>query len=232
MISQVRDETRLSTMDKNYTEKIPLFVSLQSKTCEAVARYSFTRDLPAGMTLLIEGMPAESGYFLLEGEVRALRMNPEGRVQVLARFKAGDAINIISLLNQEKVNRATIETLSPVTVLVLPAADFETLIARFPDFSVQLLHHLAERLTKITDLAAKLSLYAVRARLARFLIELADLNPSPLGWTQDEIAAHIGTVRDVVGRLLRDFEAAGLIQRQRGQVILLNREKLIETAQD
>jgi len=77
-----------------------------------------------------------------------------------------------------------------------------------------------------------LSLYAVRARLARFLIELADLTPSTAGWTQDEIAAHIGTVRDVVGRLLRDFEGAGLIQRQQGKIILLNREKLLEAAED
>ena len=136
------------------------------------------------------------------------------------------------MLNQNKINRATIETLSPVTVLVLPAVDFNHLLARYPDFSNLILHHLAERLAKMTDLAAELSLYAVRARLARFLIELADLDPTSSGWTQDEIAAHIGTVRDVVGRLLRDFESAGLIQRQRGQIILLDREKLIQQAQE
>lgn len=219
-------------MEPDFTDKIPMFSSLQSETRAAISQRAFTRDFPAGISLLIEGMPAESGYFLVEGEVRALRMNPEGRVQVLARFKAGDPINIISLLNQGKINRATIETLSPVTVLVIPAADFEALISCYPDFSSLLLRLLAERLSKITDLAADLSLYAVRSRLARFLIELADLTPSPSGWTQDEIAAHIGTVRDVVGRLLRDFEATGLIQRQRGQIILLNREKLIKVAQE
>jgi CRP/FNR family transcriptional regulator len=222
----------MGTMVFDLTGRIPIFSSLQRETLAAISRRAFTRDLPAGITLLIEGMPAESGYFLLDGEVRALRMNPEGRVQVLSRFKTGDPINIISLLNQDKINRATIETLSPVTVLVIPAVDFEALISRYPDFSTLLLHLLAERLTKITDLAAELSLYAVRARLARFLIELADLNPSSSGWTQDEIAAHIGTVRDVVGRLLRDFEAAGMIQRQRGQIILVDREKLNKAAQD
>jgi CRP/FNR family transcriptional regulator, cyclic AMP receptor protein len=214
------------------SDKIPIFSSLQSKTRDAISRCAFTRDLPAGITLLIEGMPVESGYFLLAGEVRALRMNTEGRVQVLSRFKPGDPINIISLLNPDKTNRATIETLSPVTVLVLPAKDFDALIRHYPDFATLLLHHLAQRLTKITDLAAELSLYAVRARLARFLIELADLSPTSTGWTQDEIAAHIGTVRDVVGRLLRDFEAEGLIQRQRGQIILKDREKLNQAAQD
>jgi CRP/FNR family transcriptional regulator len=219
-------------MATNTIDKIPLFSSLQAKTRSAISARAFTRKLPSGSTLLIEGMPAESCYFVLTGEVRALRMNTEGRVQVLARFKSGDPINIISLLSNDKINRATIEALDEVTVLVLSASDFSDLILSYPDFSILLLHQLAARLSKITDLAADLSLYAVRARLARFLIELADLTPTPSGWTQDEIAAHIGTVRDVVGRLLRDFEAAGIIQRQRGQIILLNRDQLIKIAQE
>lgn len=220
------------TMENEIVNKIPMFSSLQPETRLAISRCAFTRQLPAGCTLLIEGMPAEHGYFLISGEARALRMNPEGRVQVLARFSNGHPINLISLLSKDKVNRATIETLSKVDVLVLSAFDFHRLINRFPDFSTLLLHQLAKRLAKMTDLAADLSLYAVRARLARFLIELADLKPSPAGWTQDEIAAHIGTVRDVVGRLLRDFEAAGLILRQGGQITLQDRDQLASVAQE
>ena len=66
-----------------------------------------------------------------------------------------------------------------------------------------LLHELAERMTKLTNLAAGLSLHTVRARLANFLIELANDPQTTDGWTQDEVAAEIGTVRDVVGRLMR-----------------------------
>lgn len=213
-------------------DTIPLLSSLQAKTRMAISARAFTRTLPTGTMLVIEGAPAESGYFILSGEVRVLRMNLAGRIQVLARFSSGDPLNIISLLTQERLNRATIETLSPVTVLILTAPDFDHLIAHYPDFSTHLLKHFAERLSRMTNLAAGLSLYAVRARLARFLIELGDLNPSPAGWTQDEIAAHIGTVRDVVGRLLRDFESAGLVQRHRGHIILLDREKLLAVASE
>jgi len=219
-------------MEIETINQIAIFSSLDSETRLAIAQRAFTRRLPAGFTLLTEGMPAESCYFIVTGEVRALRMNTDGRVQVLARFSAGDPINIISLLTEEKTNRATIEVLSPTSVLILQTADFDFLISNYTDFSNLILRQLAARLSKITDLAADLSLYAVRARLARFLIELADFTPSPSGWTQDEIAAHIGTVRDVVGRLLRDFESAGLILRQRGQIILLDRDHLSEIAQD
>jgi len=219
-------------MQAEVLNQVPIFSSLQADTRTAITRRAFTRNLPSGCTLLIEGLPAEYGYFVLSGELRALRMNQDGRVQVLARFRTGDPINLISLISQEHVNRATIETLCESTVLVLAASDFNDLLHRHPDFSTLLLRQMAARLTKMTDLAADLSLYAVRARLARFLIELTDLTPSNSGWTQDEIAAHIGTVRDVVGRLLRDFESAGLIQRQRGQIVLLNRDELTRIAQD
>jgi len=160
-------------------------------------------------------------------------MSHEGRQQVLARFGPGAPLNIISLLNSDQVNQASIEALTPVKVIVLDAADFDKLLSEHSDFSVLLLKIFAERMAKITDLAASLSLYTVRARLARFLMELADTPMSGGGWTQDEIAAHIGTVRDVVGRLLRDFEAEGLIARDRHQINLLDREKLIlEAGQD
>jgi len=219
-------------IDIDQINTLSAFSSLHPETRLAISRRGFTRTIPSGNTFILEGAPAEYCYFLIDGEVRALRMNPEGRIQVLARFSVGDPLNIISLLNKDKVNRATLETLSPVTLLVLSADDFAQLTSNYADFSSLLLQFFAERLSKITNLAADLSLYAVRARLARFLIELADLTPSPSGWTQDEIAAHIGSVRDVVGRLLRDFESAGLIQRQRGQIILLDRQKLIAAAQD
>ena len=49
-------------------------------------------------------------------------------------------------------------------------------------------------------------------------------------WTQDDMARQIGTVRDVIGRTLRDFEGKGLIQRDRGNISLIDREGLERTA--
>jgi len=70
-------------------------------------------------------------------------------------------------------------------------------------------------------------LYTVRTRLARFLLAHAESTPlSQRRWTQEEIAAQIGTVREMVGRTLRAFAMAGLIRRQRGRIILVDREGL------
>ena len=88
----------------------------------------------------------------------------------------------------------------------------------------------ARRISRMVDLTAELSLYPVRVRLARFIINLAETGADGGGWTQDEIASQIGTIRDVVGRLLREFEQEGLIRREKSEIILLDRKRLYTAA--
>lgn len=210
--------------------QIPNISELSPQTLQIVAERGFIQSRPQGYDIIVEGMPAEYCYIIISGHVRALRMSLDGRIQVLARFGAGYPANIISLLSKEKTNRATIETITKVKIITLDAITFDILLEQHADFSVMLLHELSERMTKLTNLAAGLSLHTVRARLANFLIELANYPQTTAGWTQDEIAAEIGTVRDVVGRLMREFEAAGYIQREHQQLILLDRENLLKEA--
>ena len=213
-------------IDRSVLNHIDIFTPLTPETRQAIARRAFQREVPAGVSLIIEGMPAEFCYFLLSGEVRVLRMNTAGKVQVLGRFSPPAPLNVISLLKDDRINQASIETLTQTKLLVLGAEDFNWLLSHQPDFSALLLRIFAERMAEMAELAAGLSLYTVRARLARFLIELAGREPAAGGWTQDEIAGHIGTVRDVVGRLLREFESEGLIERHQQEIILLDKQGL------
>lgn len=166
-------------MQAEVLNQVPIFSSLQADTCTAIARRAFTRNLPTGCTLLVEGLPAEFGYFVLSGELRALRMNQDGRVQVLARFRVGDPINLISLLSQEHVNRATIETLTKSTLLVLAASDFNDLIRHYPDFSTLLLH-------QFTWYPHDLWLYLMAAQWQR----ISQMEP---------FIGRAGSVRDILG---------------------------------
>ena len=213
-------------------ENLGFFSTLNPKTMAEIARRAYQRKITSGHNLLIEGMTAEACYFVLEGQLRVSRINREGRMQVLARLGSGAPVNVISLLKEERVNHASVESLTPATLMVINVFDFDYLLNNHPDFSATLLKVFAERLAKITNLAADLSLYPVRARLAQFLIDLADQSQAAEGWTQDEIAAHIGTVRDVVGRLLRDFESQGLISRNRQEILLLDKQGLMKEAEE
>ena len=97
-----------------------------------------------------------------------------------------------------------------------------------------LLEHLAHQVRRLCDAVEDLALYTVRTRLARCLLSPTnDDAPSVQYWTQGELAAHIGTVRDVVGRTLRTFSREGLIRRDHGRVVVtdpagLRREALRE----
>jgi DNA-binding GntR family transcriptional regulator len=59
---------------------------------------------------------------------------------------------------------------------------------------------------------------------------VAEDRQPPRRWTQEEIATHIGTVRDVVGRVLRSFAAEGLIRRERGRLVVMDRAGLERAA--
>jgi len=115
-------------------------------------------------------------------------------------------------------------------------------VGECPEMALALLRDFAGRLDHLTNLVEDLSLRTVRGRLARFLLEHAptarlsspksDLSGTAEAgavtqrWTQEEIAVHLGTVRDMVGRTLRAFADAGLIQMNRQRLVLLDREGL------
>lgn len=210
----------------------PLFRHLSPETQRAIEARLIPRHISSGELLLIEKEPAEYGYFIRSGILRALRTNYEGRIQVLARFSCPEPVNIISLLSTPQDNHATVDALSDTDLYAISAADFDHLISNYPDFSTRLLQQLAGRIGNLTDKIANLSLFPVRTRLARFLLHLADgLHPRINSWTQDEIAAEIGTTRDIVGRLLREFEQEALIAKNRSDIILMDKIKLYQIAE-
>jgi len=217
-------------LDSQELMKVPLFKVLKPAALQFISQHAFTREVNAGKELVIEGASANHCYFLVSGHVRVLRISQDGRIQILGRFGPGSPLNIIPMLSADGLNQASIETLSRVRIIVLDSIVFKQLITNNPDFSFMIMKYLAERMTRMVDLVSNLSFHSVRIRIARLLIAIAD-NPSvEIGWTQEEIAAQIGTIRDVVGRILRDFEAKGLISRNRQEITLLDKEGLLQEA--
>jgi CRP-like cAMP-binding protein len=104
-------------------------------------------------------------------------------------------------------------------------------VGECPELALAILQDFAVRLDHLTNLVEDLSLRTVRGRLARFLLEHADEDQVTRHWTQEEVAARLGTVRDMVGRTLRAFVVAGLVRMNRQRIVLLDREGLEAEAQ-
>jgi len=216
-----------------------LFAGLSDETLTRVANVAIRRTYAPGETVIFEGDPCQAAYFIAEGQVRVYRLSPGGREQVLVRLGPGQAFNTVPPFNPHGVNHATVEVLTPVTLYAITCEDFHRLVVERAELALVILQDFAGRLDHLTNLVEDLSLRTVRGRLARFLLEhastelsgTAGANEVTRHWTQEEIAAYLGTVRDMVGRTLRAFADAGLVRMDRQRIKLLDREGLEAEAQ-
>ncbi len=228
--------------------RISLFNGLSDSALARVTDAAIHRTSPPGETTIMEGAPCQAAYFVAGGRVRISRLSPGGREQVLVRLGPGQAFNTVPPFQPRGINHANVEALTPVTLYAIPCDDLHRLVGECPEMALALLRDFADRLDHLTNLVEDLSLHTVRGRLARFLLEHASTEPSgrasgrglsgtadagqvTLRWTQEEIAAHLGTVRDMVGRTLRAFADAGLVRMERQRIRLLDREGLEAEAQ-
>ena len=207
-------------------QRIPLFADLSEGALARVADAALARTYEPGETIIFEGDPCQAAYFIAEGHVRVYRLSSAGREQVLARLGPGQAFNTVPPFQSDGANHATVEAFTAVTLYAISSDDLRRLVSEYPELALVLLRDFAERLDHLTNLVEDLSLRTVRGRLARFLLEHVDEEEITRRWTQDEIAAHLGTVRDMVGRTIRAFVDAGLVRMDRQRVVLLDREGL------
>ena len=129
---------------------------------------------------------------------------------------------------------ASAVALTPVELAVIPRADFCQTVIHTPELALVVLRDLAAKVHHLTDLTRDLGLLTVRARLASFLLSHGQPPEgcAPAGvqvrWTHHEIAAQIGTVREVVSRTMRAFVKDGLIKLERHRIVVLDREALLD----
>ena len=125
---------------------------------------------------------------------------------------------------------ASARAMSPVRALLLPAAVLVALIGSHPSIALLLLRELSARQRELVVLLEDLHFRSVRARLARVLLREARDGAATI--TQQELAERAGTVREIVGRTLRDMQQEGLVRLLRGQVTVLDLKGLRTVAEE
>jgi CRP/FNR family transcriptional regulator len=173
----------------------------------------------------LEGDPADEVLLVVEGMLRMRLMSPEGREHVVGYLTVGDYVGLASALEGE-AHVATVDAMGDVVVHAIPCEVFGELLMRAPQVARDVCRRLATRVCDLTRMVDDLALHSVDARLARFLLSHAERRPSARHWTQYEIATHIGTVRDVVGRAFRNLARDGIVRRERGRLVIADRDAL------
>jgi CRP/FNR family transcriptional regulator, dissimilatory nitrate respiration regulator len=184
------------------------------------------RAVRRGAAVFREGEPALGLYVITEGRVKLARLAPAGREQVLHVEGPGASLGEVPVFDGGGYV-ATAVALTDARLLFVEREALFALCRRRPDVALGIIAALARRLRRFAALIEDLALRDVTERLAGFLLAEA---PRAGGLfeigTQDEVAARLGTVRELVSRALTRLTAAGLIARTGRRVRLLDRERL------
>ena len=213
--------------------KLSFFSRLGDDALLEIAPHIHERTFSPGQVVILEGESCQAVYFVAQGVVRTRRLSPEGREQVLAYLGPGEPFNLVPAFDG-RPNLTTVDAVTDATLYTIPCEHFRRIMRDQPGMALAVLERLAAEVRRLSDMVEDLALHTVRTRLARFLLahasaelgEVADGTQPPKRWTQEEIAARIGTVRDVVGRALRSFAHDGLIRRERGRLVVIDRAGL------
>ncbi len=210
---------------------IQLFSDFDQGSLKEILDGSLTRSFPAEVIVLWEDEPSPGIHLVKSGWLKAIRSARTGREQVLNIFGPGDSFSVISALS-DVPNRVRVISLEEAVIQIIPRKLIFTLLDQHPELSHKLIERLSKSLAHLISLVEDLSLESVETRLAKFLVSRSkDGTYHRKKWeTQDTIAAQIGTVPDVLSRILRDFEKTGLIIVNRKQIKLLDMPTLSEKA--
>jgi CRP/FNR family transcriptional regulator len=193
---------------------------------DELARLALTvveRQFEKDEVIFLEGEPCQGLYIVRDGSVKIYKLSPEGREQILSYIKPGDSFNEVAVFDGGP-NPANVVAAETSSLWIVPRLAIVQVIQANPEVALAVIQNLGARLRHLVGLVEDLSLRQVSGRLAKLLLEMAATNERAL--TQQEMAARLGTVREIIGRSLRQLETRGLIKTERGKIVILDREEL------
>ena len=213
--------------------QIPYLRSVPLADVQAMATNLRERRYRMGDVIFRKGDSSEGLGVVLRGRVRTVTTSPEGREQVLKVFGPGRTFADIAVFDDEPQPADAMAMLES-TVVFVPREYLLELLKGHPEAAIDVIRLFASRLRAYKQIVEDLSLRTVVARVARLLVDRArgaqtlfeEPATSSLEYTQDEIAAAVGSVREVVQRALKTLEHAGLIQMMRGRIHIIDVDAL------
>ncbi len=223
------------TLDKiEALRRTTLFGSVGNRQLEALAERAVSKRIRQGDLLFSEGEEARGLYVVVEGAIRAFRESGEGREQVIHVERGGATIGEVPMFDNGTFP-STAAAEEDSVVLFIDKREVRRLCLEHPQIALSALEVLAGRLRRAAGLIEALSLHEVDQRLARFLLSEARMRGKStkeeiafeLVLTNQQIAARIGTVREVVSRSLGRLHQNQLIVVD-GKRILIPNETALE----
>ncbi len=230
--------SKTATTHAEWLAKAPVFAGLSDEEFAFIVPRIVSRKYSAGETIFAEGEPC-AGFFVVEsGNVRIYKSSPNRREQVLSIDGPGSSIAEIPVFDGGNYP-ASGSAVDAVTLLFVSKADFQALCLAHPQVPLKVLRVVGARLRRLVGIIEELSFSTVRHRLASFLLRIVQKSGKrgpegvriTLPMTNQELAAQIGTVRELVSRNLSRLQAEGMLKIE-GRDILVTDLQLLEAESD
>lgn len=203
----------------------PWFPSLQAEQQARLRECCFTQEGRKGEVLLGAGAPVKGWYAVLSGLVKLQSTSPEGRVSAFLGVPDGEWFGEGSALKTEP-RRYDVIALRDTTLLCLPRAEFDELLAGSLAFNHYLVTHLNRRLGQAMTIIEAGRLRAPEQRVALYLSRVFWQGRRKLLLSQEELGHLAGLSRQTVNRVLQTLEGLGLVSLEFGRVALLDEQAL------
>ncbi len=204
----------------------PLFSGLQDFYLKELISRGEMKSWPAGTQIISEGESGDAVYFILSGRVNVTLYGEEGREIVLAVLKEGDMFGELSIIDDQP-RSANVEAVKKLECLVINKASFLGYLSTHHKVYMRLFAYLTGRLREATRKIGGLALLDVCGRIAHTLIGMSKGGASTRGkvvsverLTHEELAAMIGSSREVVSRALKKMTQEGYIKMEKDRILL------------
>jgi CRP/FNR family transcriptional regulator len=199
--------------DKNF------FCSVSSGSLNTFESLKITNEYSKGSTLFSQGQPSVGVYVLCQGRVKLTAWSKDGRSTILGIVEAGEVLGLSGVIS-DVVHQATAQAIEDCQINFVAKRDFQRFLKHNPEAAINAVRQLSREQAAAWDQIRSLALsHSAAERLARLLLGWSNKNGNGSAkklmkatFTHEEMASMIGTSRETVTRILRDFKERDLIE--------------------
>lgn len=209
--------------------KNPVFAAFSAPDLEEAVRLASNRSYLKGEKIILYGDVWPYLFLVKSGEIEAMKESGEGRVLRVVSFGVGELFWGLAFFHENAAMPVTLGAREDSQIYLWARRDFLPLLLRNGGASWELSRLMAGRMQRASEILEGLAFQPVAGRLARLLLEnfeTAGDSAISRHLTLDEMAAHIGTTREMVCRALYSFSDKKLIEVTRTEFVLTDREGL------
>ena len=211
---------------KRIAQSLPVLQDAGAQLVREFQQVVFLAKIPAGQDVFLEGDRVDAIALLISGVVRVYKIGETGREITLYRFGNGESciLTANAILSQKTFPAiATVE--KEAEAVMIPADIFRDWVKRYDPWREFVFDLLSERLSTVMAVLEEVVFQRMDHRLASWLLSRSQ-NLNPIHTTHQEIAAELGSSREVISRILEDFSQKGWVEVGRGTVEILDEEGL------